>query len=152
MTVRRIVTGLLLSFVSAVSYAKELQPRESVCLESAVNQVIEATQDDLHLVRDPKTSLVVKIINLNTQESYNLAFISVNKNIEFISFENQTHLFNIWAQPTESCKVIETQIVPSMDDYTSKLTPPEEPPRTWDCSILGDGCTTDPYPSAGFPS
>lgn len=107
-----IITGLFLSLSSLLSFAETLPPSQSICLESAVNEIIEISSEDLHLVRDPRTSLIAKLVNLDTQESFVLAFISANKGIEFISFENETHLYNIWAQQTSSgiCEVIEVRV------------------------------------------
>ena len=124
MKVKNVIIGLFLSFASTATFAKSLPASESICLEPAVNEVIRASQADLHLVRDRETALITRLINLDTNESYDLGFISVNKGVEFISFENETHLYNIWAQPTVNgdCEIIEANIEPIADEM-SKMIP-----------------------------
>ncbi len=102
----------LLSSYSALAKTKgPLNPMHSACLESATLQTLD-NFEDAHVVRDSKTNRITRVIDLISGENFDLAYLSYQKGVEYISFENETHLLNIWAKPIDGtkCQLIEVRI------------------------------------------
>lgn len=114
---KNMVVAVFLVLLSVPSFAEGtgMPPSESICLEPAVNEFIAASEADVHLVRDSKTGLIAKIIDLDSGDSYYLAYLNRIDGVEFLSFEGNVNLLNIWARVDDDCKVAEVRLDPIAD-------------------------------------